>query len=335
MRKSRTGIASALTLATAMGLSTAAMPQDDAPATPAVSATFNSASFYTDFDQLQYGEIADVRADTKATPRDMVNAMQKARVIYISEQHDNYAAHLVQLAVIKELNKTHPGKVVIGMEMFRRSDQPELDHLKDGSLSMADLNDLFDNEWAMDWRPAYQPVLDFIHDNNIPVIGLRPTEEMERHFDRGEPDNYPDMDQNDAQHRAFNMAILKYFAGAHGHAVTDTKVLEVFYQKQLLRDEVMGETVANFLAAPENKDKIMVVMAGGDHVEYGLGIPKRAARRVPHDYMSIIPVTDGINADPSIPLPMGDYAWKVPYYVLTPQPAAPAPNKKQDSQPAP
>ena len=68
-----------------------------------------------------------------------------------------------------------------------------------------------------------------------------------------------------------------------------------------------------------------MVLAGGFHVQYGFGIPKRAYRRIPHNYSIILPEITKIPENlkgremevkkVSIPLYASDYAWKVEYKV--------------------
>ena len=87
----------------------------------------------------------------------------------------------------------------------------------------------------------------------------------------------------------------------------------------------MAQTAAKFLRNPVNKEKKLVVLAGGFHIQYGFGIPKRAYRRVPHNYSIIQPSITEIPKNlkdremtvekVSIPLYASDYAWKVEYRV--------------------
>ena len=88
----------------------------------------------------------------------------------------------------------------------------------------------------------------------------------------------------------------------------------------------MAETVANFLKDEANKNRKLVVLAGGFHVQYGYGIPKRAFRRVPHAYSIILPTVTEIpkelknremkmKTSVSIPLLASDFSWKVSYIV--------------------
>ncbi|MCB9989997.1 MAG: ChaN family lipoprotein [Rhodospirillales bacterium] len=307
----------ALAASLTMPMQLNAEPQDTAP-----QAHDNSAA-QVNLSSLNNGDIVDVSTGTFLNEQQLIKDIAKARVIYIGETHNNVVAHLIQARILKQLAAQYPGQIAVGMEMFKRSAQGALDDWHNGKMSDADFDQLFQQEWGFD-PEIYRPLLAEMKKAGTPIIGLRPTDEMENKFSRGEAGNYPDMDQNDALHRQFNMQILQYFAGAHGHAATDTTKLEKHYQKQLLRDETMGETVANFLADPANKDKKLVVIAGDNHVEYGLGIPKRAERRVPHDYTIILPdehnMSPEINRvangeDPSIPA-AGNYVWQIPFVDL-------------------
>lgn len=69
----------------------------------------------------------------------------------------------------------------------------------------------------------------------------------------------------------------------------------------------------------------MVVFAGGAHVAYGFGIPRRAFRRAPLPYVTVLPETD-VAAAPTdrpgtvmevesfaLPLPVADVVWAVGY----------------------
>jgi len=98
------------------------------------------------------------------------------------------------------------------------------------------------------------------------------------------------------------------------------------YHMLLLWEETMAETVAEFLKDPARQDWTLVVLAGGFHVQYGFGIPKRAYRRLPHAYSIILPTVTEIPEDlkesremnmhpVAIPLYSADYAWKLSYRV--------------------
>ncbi len=66
----------------------------------------------------------------------------------------------------------------------------------------------------------------------------------------------------------------------------------------------------------------MVVFAGGFHVGFGFGIPRRAFRRLPEPYQIVIPNTQDIPQEkrfmteikmPDLPLHLADFVWGVGY----------------------
>jgi predicted metalloprotease with PDZ domain len=96
----------------------------------------------------------------------------------------------------------------------------------------------------------------------------------------------------------------------------------------MLWEESMAQTVAEFLKNPAYKDWKLVALTGGYHIQYGFGVPKRAYRRVPHAYVTILPTSADIPdelkdremdvKEVSIPLYAADFAWKIPYKILPP-----------------
>jgi len=91
----------------------------------------------------------------------------------------------------------------------------------------------------------------------------------------------------------------------------------------VLWDETMAETVANYLATEVGREKKIVVLAGGNHVRYGFGIPRRAFRRLPVPYSIVLPTEVSVLEDkkdrlmdvslPEIPLVPADFFWMVTY----------------------
>ncbi len=63
-------------------------------------------------------------------------------------------------------------------------------------------------------------------------------------------------------------------------------MIDGFQRVQTLWDETMAENLANYLKE-QGKDHQVLVVAGGNHVRYGYGIPRRMFRRVPASYILI------------------------------------------------
>jgi len=123
----------------------------------------------------------------------------------------------------------------------------------------------------------------------------------------------------DPYHTAYMAAIF----GGHSHGG------DRYYKVQTLWEETMAQGVVNALSAPENENKHMVVLAGGGHIQYGFGIPRRVFLHAPLSYSTILPITVNLPEDrddlrmdvevPDLPLPLADFAWSVPYRDLAGQ----------------
>lgn len=280
----------------------------------------NSGSPYLNLSELGIDRILHIPTGTQVTKDQMIEIISGSRVIYVGETHDNLEAHRAQLEVIERLTQKFPGKITVGMEMFRRSAQPDLNRWHNGSLSPREFKTLFHKNWGPGYK-LYQPIFDFAKKNSIPIIGLKSSKETEARLRKEgpnvHPENFPEIDESDIHHKTFSMSM---FGGHNDHAEALIKP----YQMLLLWEETMAQTVAEFLE--NNTDQILVVLAGGFHVQYGFGIPKRAFRRIPHAYSIILPTVTQLPPElkdremnvehVSIPLYAGDFAWRLEYKVL-------------------
>jgi uncharacterized iron-regulated protein len=168
------------------------------------------------------------------------------------------------------------------MEMFQRPFQPALDAFVAGTIDEDEL--LRRVEWRERWNmdfALYRPILAFAREHRIPVVALNVRREVTRQIAREGMESLSDelradlpaeIVTDDAEHRAMVTEALG------GHEGMDAARLERFYLAQLVWDEAMGEGVARALGA-EGAPRRMVVLAGRMHVQRGLGIPRRAARR--------------------------------------------------------
>ena len=279
----------------------------------------NAGSPYMSLNDLGMNQILHIPTGIKVTEDQMIEVVSGSRVIYIGETHDNLEAHRAQLEVIERLVQKFPGKITVGMEMFRRSAQPSLDRWRNGDLSQGEFKTLFYKNWGPGFK-LYQPIFDFLKENSIPLIGLKSSGKTEALFrkegTKASPGSFPEMDESDVYHKTFSMSI---FGGHVDHA----EALKKPYQMLVLWEETMAKTVAEFLK--NTSDGKLVVLAGGFHVQYGFGIPKRAFRRIPHAYSIILPTVTQLPAElkdremkvkhVSIPLYAGDFAWRLEYKV--------------------
>jgi uncharacterized iron-regulated protein len=235
------------------------------------------------------GDIVHLPTGTLVTLQQMQSVAADARVVYVGETHDNPASHRLELQALQGLQEKHPGQVALGMEMFTRSQQPALDHWTAGKLDeKAFLKESrwFDN-WKMDFA-YYRDLLTYARDHQIPVIGLNADKSLvqavgSKPLEELSPEQraqLPEMDLSDPYQRGMAEGIF----GGHSHGKMH---MEGFVRAQTLWDETMAESVARYLASPAGKQRHMLVVAGGNHIAHGFGIPRRVFRRLPVSYVLI------------------------------------------------
>lgn len=235
------------------------------------------------------GEILHLPTGRYVSQQQMLAIATEARIVYVGETHDNPASHRLELAVLRALADRYPGRVALGMEMFTPAQQKVLDRWVAGEITEKEF--LKETHWYRNWRmdyAYYKPILDFARQRKIPVIGLNAEKSLVHalmhndaaHLPKKERKQVPEMDLSDPYQRAMVDAT---FAG-HEHGSGD---LAVFERVQTLWDETMAHNVATYLDSPQGENRHMMVMAGGDHIQYGFGIPRRVFRRLPTSYVLI------------------------------------------------
>jgi uncharacterized iron-regulated protein len=291
---------------------------------PAVVPTQTSMeSPYRSLDTLKDGTILHLPTGIEVTKEQMFHALSGARVVYVGETHTNIKDHEVELEVIKGLLERFPGQVAVGMEMFQRPSQKQLDRWSRGELD----EKAFTEEWIANWNQSfnyYKDILRYVRDQKIPLIALNAPDElvhtvMEKGTEGLSDDlkkELPEMDRTDPYHRGSVEAVF----GGHAHGKEN---FERFYQTMLIWDETMAQSVANYLSSPQGKTKKMLVLTGGFHVAYGFGVPKRVFRRIHEPYVVVMPYTASVpenrpellmDVKPvTIPLYLADFIWAVGY----------------------
>jgi uncharacterized iron-regulated protein len=243
---------------------------------------------YPPAEQPTLGDIYHLPTGVKVTAEQMNAVITDARIVYVGETHDNPASHRLELQVLKAMSERYPGNTSLGMEMFNINQQEVLDLWVAGELSEKEFlkkSAWYDN-WRMDYS-YYRDLLNYAREQRIPVIGLNATQEMVAHVGRSTLDTLdeeirnqlPEIDLNDPYQRAMTEAI---YAG-HGKG---ERMIDGFIRIQTLWDETMADSIANNLEA-KGPEQHMVIVAGGNHVKFGFGIPRRVYRRLQTSYLLV------------------------------------------------
>ncbi|HEY2385032.1 MAG TPA: ChaN family lipoprotein [Terriglobia bacterium] len=210
----------------------------------------------------------------------LIRQLADKRVVFIGENHERYDNHLDQLKIIRGLQTQAPDRWVIGVEYVQRRFQPFLDEYINRAISEDEFlrrTEYFDR-WGYDYR-LYRPIFRFARDHHIPVIALNAERELTDEVDKDGLKALPPADRArlpeiGSANAAYRERLRKVF-DEH----PDTGDFERFVEVQLVWDETMADTAANYLAA--HPDKSMIVLAGEGHIAFGSGIPDRIRRRLP------------------------------------------------------
>jgi uncharacterized iron-regulated protein len=275
-------------------------------------------------------DIYHVPTGLKLTMNDAMDMASGARLVCIGETHDNYNAQRVELIVIRDMYLRNPGKIAIGMEMFREPQQPVLDKWVKGGFpdetEFLRAVKWYGNEgWGFDYA-YYRDILAFAREKGIDVIALNPSRELETQVSRSGLDNLapalreklPAIGQPDPIQRE----VLKGIFGGHGMA--SGAGLDGFIRTQTLWEETMADRIVSYLRSPRGENKRVVTITGGWHVRYGFGLPKKVVKRMPMPYTIIVPEEIGPPEDksagqtmdvdlPTVPLLPEDLVWFVNY----------------------
>jgi uncharacterized iron-regulated protein len=225
---------------------------------------------------------------------DFADGIRGARAVLVGETHDRLDHHLNQLEIIRGLHESG-ARLAIGMEAFQQPFQPHLDDYIDGRIDAHELlrRTEYYERWQYDFR-LYEPVLRYAREHGIPVRALNAprelTELVSRHgldgLDTDAAQQLPEIDRSDEEYRERLRLVFEDHA-MDGHGPS----FEAFYGVQLLWDEAMAANAAAYLA--DHPDRSMVIIAGLGHIDYGSGIPRRLARRLEGELVTVT------HADPS------------------------------------
>ena len=239
-------------------------------------------------------------ADFESMLADVANS----DVVFVGEQHDDPNTHRLELAVLEGLLRRRQN-MVVAFEMFERDVQEPLDHFGMGHIP--------EDEFLKASRPwpryatDYKPLVDFAAAHNLPLLASNVPRSIASEVSRTGLDVLKT--KSDAEKKWFAAELqcplgddyYKRFVEAMGEHPTGTSGTagtsgtEKFYYAQCLKDETMGESVANAwrAGATGGKRPLVVHFNGAFHSDFHEGTAARAARRLPGKrvlVLSVLPV---------------------------------------------
>jgi len=195
----------------------------------------------------------------------MMADLGQVRVVFVGEFHDQRDHHLLQLDVIKELQRQ--GKnLAIGLEMFDLERQGILDEWVKGSMPLLEFVSRYQMGWSINWA-EYDSILLFARNNRIPLVALDAPPEIIKLVTYGGPGLLgPEFMRRlpDGATTTMLPSYKNFMAGAfRTHAIPDS-MFDNFCAAQGLRNSTMAQRISGYLQ--QHPEKSMVVIAGVGHV---------------------------------------------------------------------
>lgn len=267
--------------------------------------------------------VFDTKAQKFVTFSQFADAIASRDMVFFGEQHNDPATHAAETAVLAALGERRRN-VVVSLEMFERDVQPVLDQYLAGGLS--------EEKFLASARPwdnyqtDYRPMVELARVRGWPVIAANVPRRLASAVSRrglAVLDTMNAKDRGymarehacpkDAYYAKFAETMKGHSAGGGPPTAADqaamAQMTDRFYEAQCVKDEAMGEAVADAFARSP-KGTVVFQVDGAFHSDNGLGTVERARRRAPKAssvVLSAIPLADLSKAKGDTLLSTADY----------------------------
>jgi len=242
---------------------------------------------------------------------EFVEKMKGVRIVFAGEVHNKKSHHKLQLDMIRALNEAGVD-LAIGVEMFSREDQQDLDRWIWGSMEEDEFIGVYKRQWRLPWS-QYRDIFLYAREHRVPVVALNvPRKLIHQVFSEGaesltdeQKELLPDdlVCDVDPEYATFIREAME------GHTMDDA-TFEKFCAAQVVWDAAMAKGVVDYLE--KNPGKKMLVLAGTGH-SWKRGIPQQVEKLSGLDYLVILPEVSDLNAF-NITSKDADYIWTGWFY---------------------
>jgi uncharacterized iron-regulated protein len=260
-----------------------AQPQALPPGHPRVASSSYVPQRVFDTRQRAFGDFESMLAD-----------LARADAVFVGEQHDDPNTHRLELAIVEGLVRRGVA-VVVAMEMFERDVQGALDRYVAGTIT--------EEQFLKEARPwpryatDYRPLIEFAKAHHLPIVASNVPKRIAADLskngmsaldglgaDRRLAARAPECPTSGEYYDRFVTAM-----GEHAGATSN------FYFAQCVKDETMGESVAEMFQKSAASRVTIVHVNGAFHSDFGAGTADSTRRRLPGRriaVVSILPVAE-------------------------------------------
>lgn len=247
-----------------------------------------------------------------ATFDDVINAAMVADVVFLGEEHNDPAAHALQVKFLKGIHtrvESDPDRsVVVSLEMFEQDVQTVLDEYLAGLIPESHFLSC-SRPWDS-YFTDYRPLAEFARENRIPVIAANAPRRYVNRVSRLGPAALNDLSQTakswlpplpyapaSSEYRAKLEAFGKKMMTGHQKKGSESrmKMHSHFVEAQSLWDAAMAFSVAESLRRAPGA--IVLNINGNFHSEQRMGIPEHLVRYRPGTHILVATIL----SDPGFP----------------------------------
>jgi uncharacterized iron-regulated protein len=216
---------------------------------------------------------------------DILDDLHQVRVIYLGEGHTLERHHRIQADVVNGL-ADRGDTLVLGLEMLETYMQPEVDRYWKGEIPFDTLAARVN--WSKRWGnyAQYREPMEAARRRGFPILALNARREVVHQVGMEGLEKLPAEDRaqlpaeivfNQPMYEAQMNTVLQ----VHAKAMGMPGLLQTMYQAQVVRDETMANTLAEFLKSDAGRGRRAIVILGAGHCQQGMGTPSRVRRRIP------------------------------------------------------
>ena len=219
-----------------------------------------------------------------------LDQLKKNRIILVGEHHSNKRHHQAQLKVIQALNDAGV-QVAVGLEMFRRDSQADLDRWVSGDLDEKRFEKIFNDNWGYPW-PSYRMIFEYARNHKIPMIGLNVPREITRQVSRA---GFKSLSQEQKGKLAevsciVDQQYMNYIRKAFGGHAHGQLNFIYFCEAQMVWDTAMAVYSLEYLK--QHPQTVMVILTGTGHAQKG-AVPRQIQLRSNLPWAVILPEISG------------------------------------------
>jgi uncharacterized iron-regulated protein len=266
----------------------------------------------------------------------MLARLAQADVVFVGEQHDDFATHRLEAALLEGIARRR-SSVIVALEMFERDTQKTLDDYLAGRITEAEF--LKNSRPWPNYATDYRPLVEFAKAKGWRVVAANIPRRYASQVARGGLQILDAVPANEKPWiaRQINCPRDDYYkrfvetVGSHPGSGGDSKseaeqkaMMDRFYHAQCIKDETMAESVAEAQASTDQSKPLIIHYNGSFHSDYKLGTAARAKQRMPKARIAVVSMVPVENLDN---IDAGDYRKRADYIVFTLRPPKDQSNK--------